>query len=41
MAQVTLSSAGLVEYASYAYTGPVTATFDPEKDAINLEKHGG
>jgi uncharacterized protein len=27
-------------YALYAYTGLVTATFDPKKDAANLKKHG-
>jgi len=31
---------GVVKYASRAYTRVVAATFDPEKNAINLEKHG-
>src|SRR4029077_18272020 len=32
--------AELAIYALYAYTGLVTATFDPKKDAANLKKHG-
>ncbi len=31
---------GLAIYALYAYTSPVTATFDPRKNAANLKKHG-
>jgi uncharacterized DUF497 family protein len=35
-----LSHGSLAIYALYAYTWPVTATFDPKKNAENLKKHG-